>query len=165
MTPPQSTDFTKHLRKCQDMAWTIPTKHANCPKGQYKNYNLSNGQHLPSWVWVQIYNAKILGKQHLVNTWEDPVIENPVYLVVEQPHKDIPVFVVNQGDDKRNWVLCTEIFSCLLTLITTCGPPGNSLQHPEGIHFRFPSLLEFQWWSNCLLLSCIPGHCWPVVPM
>ena len=94
-----TVDFTKNLQDRLDLAYKLAVAQAEKSSSRYKSQydKRVRGSSVCVGDRVLVKNVTIRGKNKLANVWEDPV-----YQVVEQPNKDIPVFVVKREDGKGN---------------------------------------------------------------
>ena len=90
-------DFTRDLKNRLDVAYKLATKQAEKSKARYKKHydQRARGSTVQVGDRVLVRNVRIRGKQKLANTWE-----TPVFIVLDQPDDQIPVFVVKQEDGK-----------------------------------------------------------------
>ena len=90
-------DFTKNLKDRLDFAYKLATDKAQKSASRYKSHydKRVRGSTISVGDRVLVRNVSIRGKHKLANIWEDPV-----YVVLEQPNLEIPVFVVLREDKK-----------------------------------------------------------------
>ena len=90
-------DFTKCLKNRLDVAYKLATTQASKSSSRHKNlYDKKvRGSTVGVGDRVLVRNVRLRGKHKLANVWEDEV-----YVVLDQPNEDIPVFSV-QREDRR----------------------------------------------------------------
>ena len=90
-------DFTRCLKNRLDVAYKLATAQADKASSRHKTlYDKKvRGSTVGVGDRVLVRNVKLRGKHKLANAWEDEV-----YMVLDQPNEDIPVFTV-QKEDRR----------------------------------------------------------------
>ena len=128
-------DFTRGLQERLDVAYKLANAQQEKSASRYKtNYDRKiRGSTVDIGDRVLVKNVSIRGKHKLANIWGDDV-----YVVLEQPNQDIPVFVVRREDSKgskrilhRNLLLPVNFLPLSPKLLESKPMKKDTLQKPK----------------------------------